>query len=68
MARTNNDEQQDALNIVPRRFSCKLESGRMIYFVCMILLAMIVAPLVILVYILYRNVVKQREWNEYKKT
>lgn len=39
----------------------------MIYFVCMILLAMIVAPLVILVYILYRKVVKQREWNEYKK-
>lgn len=39
----------------------------MIYLVCMILLAMIVAPLVILVYILYRNVVKQREWNEYKK-
>lgn len=39
----------------------------MIYFVCMILLVMIVAPLVILVHILYRNVVKQREWNEYKK-
>lgn len=39
----------------------------MTYLVCMILLAMIVAPLVILVYILYRNVVKQREWNEYKK-
>lgn len=39
----------------------------MIYLVCMILLAMIVAPLVIPVYILYRNVVKQREWNEYKK-
>lgn len=39
----------------------------MIYLVCMILLAMIVAPLVILVYILYRNVVEQREWNEYKK-
>lgn len=39
----------------------------MIYLVCMILLAMIVVPLVILVYILYRNVVKQREWDEYKK-
>lgn len=39
----------------------------MIYFACMMLLAMIVAPLVILVYILYRKVVKQREWNEYKK-
>lgn len=39
----------------------------MIYLVCMILLAMIVAPLVILVYILYRKVVKQREWNGYKK-
>lgn len=39
----------------------------MTYFVCMVLLAMIVAPLVILVYILYRKVVKQREWNEYKK-
>ncbi len=39
----------------------------MIYLVCMILLAMIVAPLAILAYILYRNVVKQREWNEYKK-
>jgi hypothetical protein len=39
----------------------------MIYLVCMMLLAMIVAPLVILVYILYRKVVKQREWNEYKK-
>lgn len=39
----------------------------MIYFVCMMLLAMIFAPLVILVYILYRKVVKQREWNEYKK-
>lgn len=37
------------------------------YFVCMILLVMIVAPLVILVHILYRKVVKQREWNEYKK-
>lgn len=40
----------------------------MMYFVCMILLVMIVAPLVILVHILYRKVVKQREWNEYKKT
>lgn len=39
----------------------------MIYLVCMILLAMIVAPLAILVYILYRKAVKQREWNEYKK-
>lgn len=39
----------------------------MIYLVCMVLLAMIVALLVILVYILYRKVVKQREWNEYKK-
>lgn len=39
----------------------------MIYFICIMLLAMIVAPLVILVYILYRKVVKQREWNEYKK-
>ncbi len=38
----------------------------MIYFACMMLLAMIFAPLVILVYILYRKVVKQREWNEYK--
>lgn len=39
----------------------------MIYFVCMMLLVMIVAPLAILVYILYRKAVKQREWNEYKK-
>ena len=39
----------------------------MIYLVCIILLAMTVAPLAILVYILYRKVVKQREWNEYKK-
>lgn len=39
----------------------------MIYLVCMILLAMIVTSLAILVYILYRKVVKQREWNEYKK-
>lgn len=39
----------------------------MIYLVCMMLLVMIVAPLVILVYILYRKVVKQREWNEHKK-
>ena len=39
----------------------------MIYLVCMILLAMIVAPLVILAYTLYRKVVKQREWNEYKR-
>lgn len=39
----------------------------MIYLVCIILLAMVVTPLVILVYILYRKVVKQREWSEYKK-
>lgn len=39
----------------------------MIYLVCMILLAMIVAPLAVLVYILYRKVIKQRECNEYKK-
>lgn len=39
----------------------------MIYLACIMLLAMIVAPLVILVYTLYRKVVKQREWNEYKK-
>lgn len=39
----------------------------MIYLACMMLLVMIVAPLVILVHTLYRKVVKQREWNEYKK-
>ena len=39
----------------------------MIYFVCMMLLVMIVAPLAILVYILNSQLIKQRERNEYKQ-
>lgn len=65
--RTEHFECTPSSRPVPRRFPRKLDGGRMIYLVCMILLAMIVAPLAILVYILYRKVVKQREWNGYKK-
>lgn len=39
----------------------------MIYFACMVLLAMIAAPIVILVCIIYRKVVEQREWDDFKR-